>query len=139
MWNPFAGGPAEPTGSAAIDAVIAKEPATLKAILVRNKKAADETDSDGNTALHIIAKRGHYQYPPEPEGSIPKILIEAGANLNLKNKANRTSLEIALLSGWQRIAYLLLEKGADRSVVTDEVKSKITCPDCKRVVKEYSL
>ena len=59
MWNPFAGGPAEPTGSPVIDAVIAKEPATLKAILVRNKKAADETDSDGNTALHIIAKRGH--------------------------------------------------------------------------------
>jgi len=139
MWNPFAGGAAEPTGSAAIDAVLAKEPATLKAILVRNKSAADETDSDGNTALHIIAKRGHYQYPPEPEDSIPKLLIEAGANLNLKNKANRTSLEIALLSGWQRIAYLLLEKGADRSVVTAEVKSKITCPDCKRVVREYSL
>ena len=34
---------------------------------------------------------------------------------------------------------LLLESGADKSVVTESVKNRITCPDCKRVVKQYSL
>lgn len=138
LWNPFAAAP-EPSGSAVIDAVLAKQPATLKATLVRGKDAANEKDAAGNNAMHIIAKKGHYQFPPEAADSIPKLLIGAGIDLNAKNNENRTALEISLLSGWQRIAYLLLNSGADRTVVTQEVKSRITCPDCKRVVKEYSL
>lgn len=138
LWNPFAA--PEPSGSATIDAVLSKQPATLQANLARGgKDSANERDSDGNNAMHLIAKKGHYQYPPEPEGSIPKMLIAAKIDINARNKDNRTALELSLLSGWQRIAYLLLESGADRSVVTQEVKSKITCPDCKRVVKEYQL
>ena len=39
----------------------------------------------------------------------------------------------------QKISMLLLDSGADKSVVTESVKNRITCPDCKRVVKQYSL
>lgn len=137
MWNPFAA--TEPSGSSTIDAILTREPASIRAALARSKSAVNEKDSKGSNAMHVIAKLGHYKFPPEPEDSIPKILIQAGLDINEKDGNNRTALEIALLSGWQRIAYLLLEKGADRSVVTQDVKSRITCPDCKRVVKEYNL
>ena len=138
LWNPFAG-PPEPSGSAVIDAVLANKPDALKASIVRKTDSVNERDSSGNNAMHLIARLGHYKFPPEPDSSIPKMLIAAKIDLNARNQDNRTALEISLLSGWQRIAYLLLESGADRSVVTQDVKSKITCPDCKRVVREYSL
>lgn len=95
-----------------------------------------KVDVDGNNAMHIIAKKGHYQFPPS---EIPKTLIDGGLNINAKNKDNKTSLEISLLSGWQKISMLLLDNNADRSVVTKDVVSRLTCPDCKRVVKEYEL
>jgi ankyrin repeat protein len=137
--NPFAS--PEPTGSALIDAVLTRQAASVKAVLARGgKEAANERDAaTGNTAMHFIARQGHYKFPPEDAASIPRLLIDAGLDINSRNKEGKTPLEISLLSGWQRIAYLLLEKGADRSVVTESVKSKITCPDCKRVVKEYNL
>ena len=138
LWNPFAG-PPEPSGSAVIDAVLANKSDALKASIVRKPESVNERDKNGNTAMHLIAKLGHYKFPPEPDSSMPKMLIAAKIDLNAKNKDNRTALEISLLSGWQRISYLLLESGADRSVVTQDVKSKITCPDCKRVVREYQL
>jgi ankyrin repeat protein len=93
-------------------------------------------ETTGKNAMHYIAKKGHYQYPPE---GIPTLLIDKGIDINAKDGDGRTSLEISLLSGWQKIAILLLDKGADKSVVTSEVKNRITCPDCKRVVKTYSL
>jgi len=137
--NPFAA--PEPTGSALIDAVLTRQAASVTAVLARGgKDAANEREaSTGNNALHIIARQGHYKFPPEDATSIPRLLIDAGLDINARNKEGKTPLEISLLSGWQRIAYLLLEKGADRSVVNDGVKSKISCPDCKRVVKEYNL
>ena len=48
-------------------------------------------------------------------------------------------LNYSALSAPQKISMLLLDNGADKTVVTDTVKNKITCPDCKRVVREYSL
>lgn len=86
--------------------------------------------------MHIIATKGHYFFPPQ---DIPLALIKAGIDINAKNDEGRTPLEISLLKGWQRIAMLLLDSGADRTVVTNEVKSKITCPDCKKVVRDYDL
>ena len=89
----------------------------------------------GNS-MHWIAEKGHYQYPPS---GIPKVLIDAGLDLNAKNPSGSTALEISLLRGWQNIATLLLDSGADRAVVTEAVKSRITCPDCKKVVRDYRL
>lgn len=129
------GGKNEPTNVPIIDAVLSKNKDTIVATLARS--SINEKDpTTGNNAMHFISKKGHYQFPP---ADIPTLLIDRGIDINATNGENKTALEISLLSGWQKIAMLLLDRGADRSVVTESVKSKITCPDCKRVVKTYSL
>lgn len=127
----------EPSGVPIIDAVETRNEEAIKLIVSKRESSMiNERNPDGENALHIIAKKGHYKYPP---AGIPKLLVDAGIDLNAKNKNNETALEISLLSGWQKIAMLLLDNGADSSVVTDRIKSRITCPDCKRVVKQYNL
>eukprot|EP01038_Epipyxis_sp_PR26KG_P010138 gene10138-13638_t len=119
-----------------IDAVLSHDYDLAKSILLANSNAVNIVDSNGQNAMHIVAKKGHYKYPP---GGIPLFLIQNGININAKDKAGSTPLEISLLSGWQKIAMLLLDNGANRLVVTDDIKQRITCPDCKRVVKQYNL
>ncbi len=126
----------EETGVPIIDAVLCRNIDTITAALARDPTAINQKDQNGSNAMHIIAKQGHYKFPPD---EIPKLLIENKINVDERDSNGQTPLEISLLSGWQKIAMLLLDNGADRSVVTDSVKSRITCPDCKRVVKQYSL
>ena len=130
--NPFE----KKSGIAIIDAVNDGNKDLINEIISKGKEYVNAKDADGNNAMHIIAKKGHYRFPPS---EIPLSLIKGGIDVNSKNGEQKTALEISLLSGWQKISYLLLENNADRSVVTNEVVSKITCPDCKRVVKEYKL
>lgn len=78
---------------------------------------------------------GHYKYPP---AEIPALLIQSGANLEAKDSNGRTALQVALLSGWQNIAELLIKSGAQTGGVPD-IKASITCPDCKRIVATYNL
>jgi ankyrin repeat protein len=59
-----------------------------------------ETDSMGNGPLHVIARIGHYKYPP---AGIPKLLIDSGVDVNAKNHNGATALDISLLSGWQKV------------------------------------
>jgi hypothetical protein len=47
-------------------------------------------------------------------------------------------MQVALLSGWQNIAELLIKNGANTSNVSS-IKAQITCPDCKRIVATYNL
>lgn len=78
---------------------------------------------------------GHYKYPP---AEIPALLIQSGANLEAKDASGRTALQVALLSGWQNIAELLIKSNAQTGAVPD-IKASITCPDCKRIVATYNL
>ena len=98
--------------------------------------ALKEVDGLGNGPLHVIAQQGHYKWPPS---DIPTLLIDAGIDINSKNKSGQTALEISLLKGWQKIAMLLLERKADRSCITSAVKARVTCPDCHRVIRQYNL
>jgi ankyrin repeat protein len=130
------------TGIAIIDAVKSRNMDTIEAVLARaagnRAVAVNEKDpATGDNAMHYISRKGHYAFPPM---KIPTYLIDVGGiDINATNADNQTALEIALLSGWQKIAMLLLDRGADRSVVTADVKSRIRCPDCKRVVKDNNL
>jgi hypothetical protein len=129
------------TGVAIIDAVKSRNMDTIEAVLARaagNRAfAVNEKDpATGDNVMHYISRKGHYAFPPM---KIPTYLIDAGIDINATNADNQTALEIALLSGWQKIAMLLLDRGADKSVVTADVKSRIRCPDCKRVVKDNNL
>ena len=104
--------------------------------LLSQKADVNSADPKIGNAMHWIAEKGHHQYPP---AGIPKLLIDSGLDVNAKNPAGSTALEISLQKGWQNIAMLLLDNGAERSVVNDAVKSRITCPDCKKVVRDYKL
>lgn len=132
MGNLF--GKMDPTGVPIIDAVIDNNEQEIRKYLSASE--INKIDSKQNTAMHVIAKLGHYKYPP---AAVPTLLIDSGININAKNGDGLTALEISLLSGWQKIAYLLLDRGADKSVVTQSTVSRITCPDCKKVVREYQL
>ncbi|MFC1478069.1 ankyrin repeat domain-containing protein [Candidatus Margulisiibacteriota bacterium] len=61
--------------------------------------------NNGKTALMVAAKRGRTE--------VVKLLIEAGADLNLKNVEDRTALMIAAEKGHTEIIKLLIEAGAD--------------------------
>lgn len=93
---------AAPIGVAIIDAVESQNEDSLKALLSNggsNKSIINERDpATGNNGMHIIAKKGHYKYPP---GNIPKALIAGGIDINAKNLKGESPLEISLLSGWQ--------------------------------------
>ena len=82
-----------------LEAVKSRNEAQVKE-LIASKSALGDLDETGNGALHIIAKEGHYKFPP---AGIPKILIDSGIDINSKNSNGATALEISLLSGWQKV------------------------------------
>jgi hypothetical protein len=45
----------------------------------------------GDTPLLFIAREGHYKYPP---AEIPALLIQSGANMEAKDSAGRTALQV---------------------------------------------
>jgi hypothetical protein len=93
---------AAPTGVAIIDAIETQNEDSVKSVLSNsgsNKSIINERDpATGNNAMHIIAKKGHYKYPP---ANIPKTLVAGGIDINAKNLKGESPLEISLLSGWQ--------------------------------------
>ena len=86
-----------------LDAVNSRD-ARIVQVAIGKNIPLDETDHSGNGALHIIAKEGHYKFPPS---GIPKLLIDSGIDINAKNSNGATALEISLLSGWQKVLHLL--------------------------------
>eukprot|EP00878_Enallax_costatus_P005036 GHUV01005296.1.p1 GENE.GHUV01005296.1~~GHUV01005296.1.p1 ORF type:complete len:195 (+),score=45.96 GHUV01005296.1:102-686(+) len=102
---------------------------------LRNGADPNTQNPRGDTPLLFIAREGHYKYPAS---EVPALLIQSGANLEAKDSSGKTALEVSLLSGWQNIAELLIQSGADTSGVP-AIKSQLTCPDCKRIVASYNL
>lgn len=102
---------------------------------VAAKADLNERDANGDTALLYIARAGHYKYPP---ADIPTKLIRGGADVEAKDRKGLTALQISLLSGWQNISEVLIKNGASTAGVP-EIKARLTCPDCKRLVAKYNL
>ena len=93
----------DPTGIAIIDAIQSQKEESVTFVIARagSSLAAVVNEKDptsGNNAMHIIAKKGHYKFPP---AAIPTKLVESGIDVNAKNGKGETALEISLLSGWQ--------------------------------------
>lgn len=87
-------------------------------ILLQNRAQADiqrinvsDSSFGGQTALMLAAIAGYID--------IVKMLIDAGADLNLQNKNGRTALLSAALKGNTNIVRLLIERGA-RFDIQDE-------------------
>ena len=80
----------------------------------------DLTNEDGRTALMSEGVS-----PPGP--SIAKLLLEAGANPNLQDKAGNTALFLASQNGFETNVRLLLEMGADRDLQNKEGQTALFC------------
>jgi ankyrin repeat protein len=74
--------------------------------LIERGSSPDQKDSKGqNYLLHIATKSGHFD--------IVKCLIEKGAEINAKDKEEKTTLHWASKEGHLEIVQCLIEKGAD--------------------------
>lgn len=77
----------------------------LKLLLPAERSLLDMKDSDGNTALHLAARKGH--------DSLVQALIESGADLGATNKRHNTPLEMAAMRDRIRTMALLLDAEPD--------------------------
>jgi hypothetical protein len=101
---------ADASGSTPAEAGLSRGTAMLEAIF--NPKNMDQFGADGRTALHIAADKLLVQ---------EAILIaDMGASVQIRDKANRTALELALLQKKSRkaatISEKLIQKGANPSI-----------------------
>ena len=89
---------------------------------VVNGRAAN--GDGGNTALWFAAQG------PWPNGAaIARVLIEAGADVNNRCEHGRTAIHMAVAWGHADVVQLLLESGADPTIVDEE---GMTAPDVAR-------
>jgi hypothetical protein len=77
---------------------------SLRDHLQKNPSAANEADKEGWTFLH------HQSLAGDLNGV--QILLEAGANPNAVTKHRMTPLQLARSLGWDRIAEVLIARGA---------------------------
>ncbi len=77
----------------------------IKIIIESGEVEVDELGASDRTALHRAAGANHIE--------ACKCLIEAGANLNLKDRSGRTPLHWAAISGNTEAVCYLVNNGAD--------------------------
>ena len=54
----------EPTGVEIIDGIQTKDLNVIGQIAAKGREYVNGKDKNGNNAMHIIAKQGHYKFPP---------------------------------------------------------------------------
>jgi len=54
----------EPTGVEIIDGIQTKDLNVIGQIAAKGREYVNAKDKNGNSAMHIIAKQGHYKFPP---------------------------------------------------------------------------
>ncbi|CAD5116712.1 DgyrCDS5570 [Dimorphilus gyrociliatus] len=80
----------------------------LRVWLKNNSGMLDKPDESGLSLLHWACDR--------ERGDIAQILIEHGANINIKDKEGEVPLHYALLNENEEILKILLKSGADLSI-----------------------
>jgi len=87
-------------------------------------------DGTGNTALHYCAQQNHLD--------AATILLEAGADLNVKNIAGDTPLHLASRKNRVDMIELLLGKGADRTIENKKKlkpESEVRSEEARKLIK----
>jgi len=79
--------------------------ATVVDCALANGAAVNWRNGDGETALHLAAKRGRL--------NVARILLRAGANVSAVNDHQRTALHMAADGGRHEVAQALLDGGAE--------------------------
>ena len=88
-------------------------------------------DKDGDRAIHLAAM--------EDQLDIVKVLLEAGANINVKNKKGQTALHVAIVGGFKRIIKILLEKGANSSAQVCSISLDVALHDLLRLFRPEKM
>ena len=88
-------------------------------LLIKNKAEVDTPDLKGNTPLSHAASCGEASAP-----RTVKVLLDAGAEINaVDNGEHFTALMMAAAEGNLEVVKLLLEEGADKSMVDTDGES----------------
>jgi len=103
--------PKFPPPGALVEAVINYDLAAVKRLLQQGANPSD-TDGYGNSALGRAASYAYVE--------IARVLIEAGAKLDMRNRLGETPLIIAVSTGYsagrETIVRMLLDKGAKMDI-----------------------
>ncbi|GAB5578878.1 fibronectin type 3 and ankyrin repeat domains protein 1 isoform X1 [Prionailurus iriomotensis] len=95
------------------------------------KVDAADTGSGWTPLMRVSAVSGNQR--------VASLLIEAGADVNMKDKDGKTPLMVAVLNNHEELVQLLLDKGADASVKNENVVSLLEERKRKQVAKKPSV
>jgi hypothetical protein len=79
---------------------------------IRNINVNVKDDLSGSTPLHWAARNGHIE--------IARLILQNGAEVNVRNNGGRTPLHWAAIQGHVDILHLLVENGADLEAQNDD-------------------
>jgi hypothetical protein len=91
------------------NAVMRRDPASLRAILQRDNAQVNARDGKGRTALHLAVEDGQIE--------IVEALLEARADVNLRAASGATPLMLAAGKGHTAMVSLLLKHGSNQQLV----------------------
>ena len=113
------------------DAIRKGELETVKNLLSQNPEYVKQKDARGSTPLLLATYYGNEQVTsailelPQDLDAIAKLLIDYGANVNVKNNNGATALTYATMFKKINIITLLLEHGADKTIKDDSGKTAL--------------
>ena len=123
-----------PSASSSLFSALEKDDLATVEKSIQEGVDPNQFNQTGNAPLHVITSKS-FRNP----NTFPIIisLIKAKADVNLKNQAGLTPIQVALQSGWQdTVAFLLESCGAKFDEATRSA-TNVRCPDCKRVLASY--
>lgn len=82
-------------------AIEEKSPESIVQILVKKEAELDKKDMDGNTPLHYALENGNY--------GAAKVIINAGADIFIRNKDGMSPLYIAMSKGTEILEWLITD------------------------------
>ncbi len=102
-----------------------------KFIAALSYEKVDQRDIDGNTLLHVATKIGSL-------GGV-EILLDFGADINIKDKVGETPLHLAARNNDKEIFQLLLEGGGDLSVKNNSQRTPehLAGKEISRIIERY--
>lgn len=99
--------------NALFDAVLDNDFSLLRKLIITDEFDVDEVNVDGSTGLHFAAAAGHVE--------CMQLLLDCGSRIHSVDDYQRTPLEYAVLYGNFDCASLLIEHGADSSLIKDGI------------------
>lgn len=85
-------------------------------LLMEERLKIDFETEKGDTALHLMAK-----YCPIAESDVVTVIIKRGVDVNAVNQEGNTALHISCTEGFANMTDILLQHGANFSILNNRV------------------